>query len=157
MSADGRKLDYKVVKGIDKVRRQREKIVKYYVKNNKYGFTASDEEIMLNKVNRPEAKARGLSVRKKADEPKPTRKTPNIDKGGKSMFDDVQMKKKEKIDYNNVKCRYRDKETVVTNILLPKLLGRMRKVPNADLNPNKTKYNSKNVTAAQVKKMVLEL
>jgi hypothetical protein len=70
------------------------------------------------------------------------------------------MKKKEKIDFKHVKSRYRDtkkKEAVVTNILLPKLHGRMRKVPNADLNPNKTKYNSKNVTAAQVKKMVLEL
>ena len=34
------------------VRRQRDKIIKYYVKNHKYGFTLSDEEVMLNKVNK---------------------------------------------------------------------------------------------------------
>ena len=40
---DKRKLD-EVIKGMDKVRQQRVKIVKHYIKNNKYGFTTTDEE-----------------------------------------------------------------------------------------------------------------
>ena len=34
------------------VRRQRDQIIKHYVKNHKYGFTLSDEEVMLNKANK---------------------------------------------------------------------------------------------------------
>lgn len=34
------------------VRRHREKIIKYYIKNRKYGFTFGDEEVILNEAKR---------------------------------------------------------------------------------------------------------
>jgi hypothetical protein len=48
---DHRKIN-EVIKGIDMVRRQRDKIIKHYVKNHKYGFILSDEEVILNKANK---------------------------------------------------------------------------------------------------------
>jgi hypothetical protein len=47
---DGRELK-QVVKGIDMVRRHREKIIKYYVKNQKYGFVDSKVEKIARKAS----------------------------------------------------------------------------------------------------------